>query len=154
MFVSVSKSKGLDPVKHCIPGFNATSQENKPFDKNLSPFISSNSKPIQYGDTSVASTSTDNPEWSPGDCLMPSNYEGRFKRTQSIINSPVPFDILDIIVINLNFRIQLEQEKLRSEKELLKRRQGLTSEGKKFKKRRKGTNLKKKRNQIYFPVKL
>ena len=146
MFVSISQSEFPNPNKHCIPGFNINLQERKPFDKNLSPFISCNSKAIQYGDTSIASTSTNNPAWSPGDCLFLSNYEGQFKRKQSIMTSPVPFDILNDNVINLNFRIQHEQKKQRPEKKLLKRRQMLTLEGRKFKKRGKGINLKSKSN--------
>ena len=150
---SVDKSMSPDPVKHCIPGFNTTSTERKPFDKHLSPFISSTSKTIQYGDTSIASVSTDNPAWSPGDSLFLHNYEGKFRRKKSIMNSPVFFNILNN-VLTLNFRIQSDQEKPKQEKKLQERRQGLTSEERKFRRRRKGTDLKNRNNQIYFAVKL
>ena len=72
-----------------IPGFYAASQVRKPVDTNLSPFIGCNSKPIQYGDTSLASVSTDNPAWSPGDCMFLSKYEGKFIRKKDITSSPV-----------------------------------------------------------------
>ena len=91
--VLISDSKSNTTEGHTdrdpIPGFYATSQVRKPVDTNLSPFICCNSNPIQYGDTSLASVSTDNPAWSPGDCQFLSNYEGKFIRKKTISSSPV-----------------------------------------------------------------
>ena len=76
--------------KHApIPGFSTTSEEKKPSDKNLNPFQICDMRPIQYGDTSIASTSTDNPVWSPGECLNIGKYEGRFRKKQCAISSQV-----------------------------------------------------------------
>ena len=75
--------------KSSIPGFSTTSEEKKPSDKNLNPFQICDLRPIQYGDTSIASTSTDNPAWSPGECLNIGKYEGRFRKKQYAISSQV-----------------------------------------------------------------
>ena len=72
-----------------IPGFDAASKVRKPVDTNLNPLIRCNSKPIQYGDTSINSICTDNPAWSPGDCLFLGNYEGKFIRKKCITSSLV-----------------------------------------------------------------
>ena len=75
--------------RNSIPGFFAAALVRKPVDTNLSPFIGCNSKSIQYGDTSIASVSSANPAWSPGDCQFLSNYEGKFIRKKTITSSPV-----------------------------------------------------------------
>ena len=116
-----------------IPGFYAASQVRKPVDTNLSPFICCNSNPIQYGDTSLASVSTDNPAWSPGDCQFLSKYEGKFKRNKLTMTSQVNSSILNANIVILYFRTPNEQEKPRPERSLLERRQGPTIGGKRFK---------------------
>ena len=72
-----------------IPGLNKACEERKPYDNNLSPLQIGKLKAIQYGDTSIDSTSTDDPAWSPGQCLDITKYEGIFKKKQSIMNSKV-----------------------------------------------------------------
>ena len=91
VLISDSKSNTTEghTDKNSIPGFFAAAQVRKPVDINLSPFIGCNSNPLQYGDTSIASVSTDNPAWSPGDCQFLSNYEGKFIRKKTITSSPV-----------------------------------------------------------------
>ena len=91
--VLISNDKLKTPQVHAarndIPGLYAASKVRKSVDTNLSPFQSYNSKPIQYGDTSIDSICTDNQEWSPGDCLFLSKYEGKFIRKKSVTSSPV-----------------------------------------------------------------
>ena len=65
-------------VKTTIPGLSLTAKEKTPSDENLSPLQICDLNPIQYGDTSIASTSTESPVWSPGECLDIGKYEGRF----------------------------------------------------------------------------
>ena len=91
VLISDSKSNTTEghTDKNSIPGFFAAAQVRKPVDTNLSPFIGCNSNPLQYGDASIASVSTDNPAWSPGDCQFLSNYEGKFIRKKTITSSPV-----------------------------------------------------------------
>ena len=105
-----------------IPGFYATSQVRKPVDTNLSPFIGCNSKPIQYGDTSLASVSTDNPAWSPGDCLFLSKYEGKFIRKKDITSSLVIVSIFNKKFLISCYRTQPEQERPRSERLFIERK--------------------------------
>ena len=76
-------------VKSLIPGLSTSSEEKSPTDSNLSPFQICNSKSIQYGDTSILSTSTENPEWSPGECLNIFKYEGRFIKKQCNVTNQV-----------------------------------------------------------------
>ena len=76
-------------VKPILPGLNPTSKVKKARDNNLSPFLTIKSKLLQYGDTSVKSTSTDDPMWSPGYCLFLSKYEGRFRRKNCLECSKV-----------------------------------------------------------------
>ena len=92
------KSNNSDEKNHCpekhaakssMPGFSATSEEKKPSDKNLNPFQICNLRPIQYGDTSISSTSTEDPAWSPGDCLNIYKYEGRFIKKIYCVTSQV-----------------------------------------------------------------
>ena len=128
--------------RNSIPGFFAASQVRKPFDTNLSPFIGFNSKPIQYGDTSIASVSTDNPAWSPGNCLILSNYEGKFIRKKTITSSPVIVCVLKEIFLISCYRTQPEQERPRSERLLLERKQVPTVGGEKFNKRKNTINSK------------
>ena len=71
-------------VKPILPGLYPTSKVKKASDNNLSPFLTSKSKLLQYGDTSVESMCTDDPMWSPGYCLFLSKYEGRFRRKNGI----------------------------------------------------------------------
>ena len=47
-------------VKPILPGLNTTSTVKKASDNNLSPFLTSKSELLQYGDTSVESICTDN----------------------------------------------------------------------------------------------
>lgn len=75
-------------VKPILPGLNTTLKVRKA-DNNLSPFLTSKSKLLQYGDTSIESISTDNPMWSPGYCPLLSKYEGRFRRKNGIVCSKV-----------------------------------------------------------------
>ena len=72
-----------------IPGFSKTSEEKNPSDQNLSPFQICGLRPIQYGDTSISSTSTEDPAWSPGDCLNIYKYEGRFIKKIYCVTSQV-----------------------------------------------------------------
>ena len=85
------KSKTMDiyAVKHPIPGFSDNSEIKKASDDNLSPFMSYNSTPIQFGDTFLFSTSTDSPTWFPGDCLFLAKYEGKFKKKKVMLSSQV-----------------------------------------------------------------
>ena len=83
----------VNTSRNSIPGFYAASKVRKSLDTNLSPLISCNSKPIQYGDTSIDSIRTDNPAWSPGDCLFLANYEGKFIRKKFITSTPVIVEI-------------------------------------------------------------
>ena len=85
----------MDAVKRSIPGLCTTSKEKHPSDKNLSPFQICDLKPIQYGDTSIASTSTENPAWSPGECLNNGKYDGRFRKKQYYETSQVIHNILN-----------------------------------------------------------
>ena len=93
-----TKADNSDEKKHCtdnhtakssIPGLSKTSEEKNPSDRNLSPFQFCGLRPIQYGDTSIVSTSTDNPAWSPGECLNIGKYEGRFRENRYTLNSQV-----------------------------------------------------------------
>ena len=89
--ISDPKSNNV-PVKPILPGLNPTSKVKKASDNNLSPFLTSKSKLVQYGDTSVESTGTDDPMWPPGlpgYCLFLSKYEGRFRRKKGIECSKV-----------------------------------------------------------------
>ena len=61
------------------PGLSTDSKVQYPSDSNLPPFDISHSKPFQYGNTSMNSTHTDDPSWSPGQCCNLSKYEGRFR---------------------------------------------------------------------------
>ena len=110
--------------KHCtenhaamssIPGFSKTSKEKKPSDQNLSPFQICELTQIQYGDTSIASTSTENPAWSPGECLNIEIYEGRLRKKQYTISSQVILSNLNNLVSIIYFRTLFEQEKQRQE---------------------------------------
>ena len=87
------KTTLVNTSTNSIPGFDAASKVRKPVDTNLNPLIRCNSKPIQYGDTSIDSICTDNPAWSPGDCLLLGKYEGKFIRKKCITSSPVIFSI-------------------------------------------------------------
>ena len=87
-FISDPKSNHV-AVKPILPGLNTTSTVKKASDNNLSPFLTSKSKLLQYGDTSVESICTDNPMWSPGNCPFLSKYEGRFRRKNGIVCSKV-----------------------------------------------------------------
>ena len=91
------------PVTHLLPGYSETAQINKPVDNNLSPFMNCNSKPIQHGNSSFPSVCTDSPLWSPGQCLFFSSYEGKFRRKQSKLNSPVILCILSNSIFNIIF---------------------------------------------------
>ena len=71
--------------KPVIPGLNIASKVKKASDKNLSPLLISNSKPLQYDDNSFASTSTDHPAWTPGECPLVGKYEGRFRIKMNIL---------------------------------------------------------------------
>ena len=75
--------------KPVIPGLNIDSKVKKASDKNLSPLLISNSKPLQYGDTSFTSISTDHPAWTPGECLLLAKYEGRFREKKNILTRQV-----------------------------------------------------------------
>ena len=138
VLISEDKSKSTDnhSVRSLIPGYNAASRARKPTDINLCPLLNCNSKQIQYGDTSIASTGTDNPAWSPGDCQFLSKYEGKFKRNKLTMTSQVNSSILNANIVILYFRTPNEQEKPRPERSLLERRQGPTIGGKRFKTRR------------------
>ena len=102
-----------------IPGLNTACEEMKPYDNNLSPLQIENLKPIQYGDTSIASTCTDNPVWSPGQCLDISKYEGIFIKKKISMNSKVVAKFLTIGFSFYYFRILKEQKIQRSERLLL-----------------------------------
>ena len=80
VFISKSKANPIDTpnVGTFLPGLSKTLQLKKPSDSNLSPFINSNRKTIQYWETFSESTHTDDPRWSPGYCPYICNYEGRF----------------------------------------------------------------------------
>ena len=84
-----TQSSYIHPVTNVLPGFNGAAQLRKPFDKYLSPFMSSDSKPIQYSNGFIPSVCTDSLFWSPGECLYLSNYEGKFTRKQPILSCPV-----------------------------------------------------------------
>ena len=79
----------IHAVKISIPGLSITAKEANPSDENLSPFQICDLKPTQYGDTSITSTSTENPAWSPGKCLNIGKYEGRFRKKQYSATSQV-----------------------------------------------------------------
>ena len=83
------KTTDVHSARNIVPGLYAASKVRKPVDTNLIPLISCYSKPIQYGDTSIVSVCTDNPAWSPGDCLFLSRYEGKFLRKKSLTSSLV-----------------------------------------------------------------
>ena len=78
-------------LKPVLPGLNIASKVKKARDDNLSPFLTSNSKPLQYGDNSFTSTCTDHPAWTPGECPLLGKYEGRFRRKEKILSRPVIF---------------------------------------------------------------
>ena len=78
------------PAKLNIPGLSNISIENKPTDLNSTPFVNSDSKIYQYGDTSIVSTHTDDPRWFPGECGNLSKYVGRFKKLISPQSHPDP----------------------------------------------------------------
>ena len=84
--VSTEKTKLKAPLfaKPIIPGFCQDSEVKIPVDNNLSPFIVLDSKTMQYGNTFLESVCTDDPAWSPGECLSLGKYEGRFRRKKSI----------------------------------------------------------------------
>ena len=95
MMVSSSETLISDPksnnvaMKPILPGLNPTSKVKKASDNNLSPFLTSKSKLLQYGDTSVEPTCTDDPMWSPGYCPLISKYEGRFRGKSGNVCSKV-----------------------------------------------------------------
>ena len=65
--------------KVLIPGLNLDVQEKAPYDKNLTPFTTGQGATFQYGDSSLVSVSTDDPDWAPGECQNLNRYEGMFK---------------------------------------------------------------------------
>ena len=116
-------------VCNSIPGLSTACQERKPNDNNLSSLQSGDFKVIQYGNTSTASISTDDPVWSPGECLDINKYQGRFKKKQSIRNKKV---IFISVIINFSFyffRILKEQKNQRPESLLLGKRKRHSVEG-------------------------
>ena len=123
------KTTDVHSARNIVPGLYAASKVRKPVDTNLSPFICCNSNPIQYGDTSLASVSTDNPAWSPGDCLFLSKYEGKFIRKKDITSSLVIVSIFNKKFLISCYRTHPEQEKPRSERLFGKRKQGPTVGG-------------------------
>ena len=76
--LSLKKSDQKYSEKSAIPGLLLDAKKTKLTDNNLIPLSNSFSKTIQYGDTSILSVHTDDPRWSPGECLNLSWYGGRF----------------------------------------------------------------------------
>ena len=131
-FSGAKESPIIDDRQTCLlPGFSSASVIKEPIDSNLSPFLANNVKPIQYGDTSIASICTDDPLWSAGKCLFLSQYEGRYRKRKIINTTMVNSFILSNLYLIYVFRILSELGMQRQEKELLEKNQEHTRNEKK-----------------------
>jgi hypothetical protein len=86
--MKVTANDGFQSSKR-IPGLDPHAAEKSTEDKNLAPLTQTCPETFQYGNTSIASHSTDHPDWTPGECLNLQKYTGIFRVKISRITQKV-----------------------------------------------------------------